>query len=92
MYTYKIEITMYNRKNNTYRWSKTDNVFDIVTEINGFANAQRTMQTELHKILDSCFASKGKTYLRDRRHYNTVGYVTNEKETTLYKLEVLRTH
>lgn len=73
------------------KWQNANNEFDLVTEINGWINANNTLLCELHKLNDKCFNGNGTTAIRDRRRYNSTGYVYNQSETTLYKLEIIRT-
>ena len=92
MNTYKLTIMTYKREQRFHKWRHIDNDFDLVSEIKGFSSATQTLRDELHKQNAKCFNSKGEVLLGSRQKYNYVGYVRNESETTMYKLEIVRTH
>lgn len=90
MYNYKIEISRYKRAQKWSKWNLIEK-FDLVTEIKGWLNAAETLLSEMRRTNIDCFNCGGQTYVGTRARYNHVGYVRNIDETTMYKLEIVRT-
>lgn len=82
---------MLKREQKFRKWNATDNNFDLVTEIRGWNSARQTLLSEMHRTNIDCFSGKGQTYVGTRSRNNKLGYITNESETTMYKLEIVRT-